>query len=229
MKKLYAVDNLRDFKRIGSAVIEVEKINGGGKPLSQRVMQTAIYAKITSLINTATEADEGKEAKGVEVVFNGSGYSFGEVSEDPLLYDADMLDSKDATVFTRNNISSKTAMAVDDIVKISHYPNLSETSDWLVEETGGAGNTALCTVLSERADPNEFNVSVKVGNPNAAATGTLPTGILYLNYATTNALAVGGNILAVTYPTISGVSGVTFDCFAIETIYNLVAPPEPEP
>lgn len=93
---------------------------------------------------------------------------------------------------------------------------------------GGAGNTALCTILSKGANENQFNVSVKIGNPNAAATGSLPKGILYFNYATTNGIAIGGDILAVTFPSISGTEGVKFDCFAIETVMNLVAPPDEE-
>lgn len=88
---------------------------------------------------------------------------------------------------------------------------------------GGAGNIVLCKILSKRGE-SDFNVSVQVGNPNKTSTASLPKGILYLNYATTNALAVGGELMAVTFPTISGVEGVKFDCFAIETLYNLVEP-----
>lgn len=37
-------------------------------------------------------------------------------------------------------------MAIDDIVLLQRYPHLSETSDWLVVETGGATSRAYIQI-----------------------------------------------------------------------------------
>lgn len=134
MSKLYAYDNERDFRRVGAAVKIVEKVHSTGMQSSTHVKQDATYAKITELVS----GSDDKEAKATEVFFDGSSKDFSEISTDPIVYDNDASLEDDATVFSTTNISSKTAMAVDDIVKIAHYPNLSDTSDWLVEETGGS-------------------------------------------------------------------------------------------
>jgi len=97
----------------------------------------------------------------------------------------------------------------------------------IVRQRGGAAgsNFALCTITSEISS-SKFAVDVKIGNPNEATSGSLPKGHLYLNYATTNAVAVGAQLMAIFYP--STAEGVEYDCFPIETLYNLVAPPEEE-
>lgn len=133
MSKLYAFNNESDFNRTTAAVKIVEKIHSTGMQAPTHVKQDATYAKITELVS----GSDDKEAKGAEVFFDGSTKDFSLISTDPIIYDNDASLEDGATVFSTTNISSKTAMAVDDIVKIAHYPNLSETSDWLVEETGG--------------------------------------------------------------------------------------------
>lgn len=90
---------------------------------------------------------------------------------------------------------------------------------------GGSSNFALCTITSEISS-SKFAVDVKLGNPNTPTSGSLPKGHLYLNYATTNAVAVGAQLMALVYPGTS--SGIEYDCFPIETLYNLIAPPEEE-
>lgn len=224
MSDLYAFDNESDFRRVGKAVKVVEKINTGGGQGRTHVKQDATYAKITELITADDDDNTGKQAKGVEVYFDGATFDYIQISTNPIIYDDDESLKPDADVFATTNITGKTAMAVGDVVKISHYPNLSETSDWLVEETGAGQSTfALCTITAEKSS-SEFNVTVKLGNPNATSPDELPTGILFLNYATTNAIAIGGQIMAIVYP--SETEGVKFDCFPIETLYNLVAAPE---
>jgi len=90
----------------------------------------------------------------------------------------------------------------------------------------GSGNPfGLCTITAEGANDQQFLVDVVLGNPNDA--GPSVKGILYLNYATTNAIAIGGQLMAITYA--SSVENIVLDCFPIETLYNLVALPEVAP
>lgn len=227
MSDLYAFNSENDLKRVGAAVKVVEKINTGGGQGRTHVKQAAIYAKITSLVAVENEENAGKQAKGIEVFFDGETYTHVQVSTNPIVYDHDTALEDNADVFATSNITGKTAMTVGDVVKIAHYPNLSETSDWIVEETGGQSNFALCTITAQGDTNKQFRVDVKLGNPNTTTEGELPKGILYLNYATTNAVAVGAQLMALIYP--STTEEITYDCFPIETLMNLVAlPEEPE-
>lgn len=147
--KVYAFSNESDFRRVGAAVKIVEKIHSTGMQAPTHVKQDATYAKITALVS----GSDDKEATGTEVFFNGATKDFSEITTDPIVYDDDASQEDGATVFSTSNISSKTAMAVDDIVKIASYPNLSDTSDWLVEETGGSARAyVVITAVTDAAN-----------------------------------------------------------------------------
>lgn len=90
--------------------------------------------------------------------------------------------------------------------------------------TGGGTEFGLCTITAENS-PIQFAVDVVVGNPNDGADPV--KGILYLNYATTNAIAIGAQIMTIIYS--STVTDIIYDCFPVETLYNLVALPEEAP
>lgn len=166
-------------------------------------------AKITSQVMTEGEEPEATGtylAEEVDFELIVTGKKYGEDFEFPVLRELNL--AKDVKAAT--------------IVVV-----LKKKGKFYFQKSPGEGVPATCTIVSE-ASPNQYNVTVQVGNPNASAVEPLPVGILFLNYATTNALALGGVLFAIVYPSISGPAG-TFDCFAIETLMNLVAPPEPEP
>jgi len=90
--------------------------------------------------------------------------------------------------------------------------------------TGGGTEFGLCTITGDGANDQQYLVSVILGNPNDGADPV--TGILFLNNATVNPVSTGAQIMAITYP--STTEGTTLDCFPVETIYNLVTPPDEE-
>lgn len=109
--------------------------------------------------------------------------------------------------------------------------------------TGKGTEFGLCTITEEGENDKEYLVDVVVGNPQITVeTPPEPDdvikGVLYLNYATTNAVAVGAQIFTILYATTKElpppVEGEepdklpTYDCIPMETLYNLVALPEEE-
>lgn len=113
------------------------------------VSRDAVYAKVLVPIETTEgEPDHKKEATAVEVVFDFNTYTFAVKATNPVRYENDNLDSADATIFDTTNISSKSALAAGQIVELQHYPNLSETSDWLVVEGGGGASRSYVIVTS---------------------------------------------------------------------------------
>lgn len=158
-----------------------ESGRGEFKPMKSRVSQEARYAKILVPVDTVDDNDK-KEATGVEVKWDDSTFDFVEVTENPVQYDIANLDSAGTTVFDTTNISSTSTMAADDIVLLQHYPNLSETSDWLVVETGGGGSRAFVVitavtdasnyvgdVITSPVDPTVLKEDVAISVPGATA------------------------------------------------------------
>jgi len=119
-----------------------------------RVTRGAIYAKVVTPIEIEVEEGEDddvgnkKQATAVEVFFDVATYSFVEVEEDPIRYDKDNLDSAGATLFDTTNISSSSTLVTGQIVELQHYPNLSDTSDWLVVEGGGGAERPYVIITS---------------------------------------------------------------------------------
>ncbi len=139
MRKVYGFASVDDINRISDAVRIIMtrygiNENGAGAP-----NQNATFVKCTD--NTANGAAEGddtylKEGYGIEVEWNGDSYSWAEVTNDPIIYNNDEIESNDS-IFARNNISSESALEIDEVYLVAYYPDLSETSDWVVIETGG--------------------------------------------------------------------------------------------
>lgn len=102
-------------------------------------------------------------------------------------------------------------------------------------DRGGVGGDetkfGLCTITEEKTE-SLFAVDVVLGNPNDSENTEVISGLLYLNYATTNAIAIGAQIMAITYSSTAtpeeGEDPVSLDCYPIETLYNLIAPPTVE-
>lgn len=231
MSTVYGFNKKEDLERVLRMVDNFEAGQSRSVISPSHVRQEAKYAKILTVFNNSGNAEhDNKEATGVEVIWDKTKFEFKVVDTNPVSYDNDALSSSDATVFSTNNITSKTAMAVDDIVLLQQYPHLSDTSGWLVVETGGGGGTefGLCTITATGANDKQFKVDVVLGNPNDNAAPV--KGILFLNYATTNAVAIGAQIMAITYPSTvtpeEGEDALAVDCFPVETLYNLVALPE---
>lgn len=171
--KLYGFNSESDIRRIGAAVKIVEKIHSTSSQRSGNVRQDAVFAKITALVS----GSDDKEATGIEVLFDGSTKDYIEKTSNPIIYDSDAASEADASIFSRKNISSKTAMAVDDIVKIAHYPNLSDTSDWLVEETGGSARAYV--VITAVTDAANYIGDVLSGPGQTTVTNTGVTIVVF--------------------------------------------------
>lgn len=154
MSTVYGFNNENDINRVLQMLASFE----GGKSRSviskSSVRQDARYAKVLTVFNNSEDEDnDDKEATAVEVAWSNTTYDFAVVTTNPVQYDAALLDSAGATVFSRNNITSKKAMAVDDIVELQNYPHLSETSDWLVVESGGAERPyVIITAVTDAAN-----------------------------------------------------------------------------
>jgi len=218
MSDLYTWDNQRDFNRANTAIKKSERLNSNASPTINRVSQVAIYAKITALVTTEVaegeDADENdnKEAKGIEVCFDSTSFNFIEVTQDPVIYDFDAQDSASATVFNLSNISSKSAMAIDDIVRIEPYANLSESSDWLVLETGET--TRSYVVITEASEDPANYVGNVIGGPFDLAVKSEGVDIVVLN-ATANLFAVGYATFADVTTDSNGVKKYVIDGFLL--------------
>lgn len=137
-----------------------------------RVTRGSIYAKVVTPIETTEGAtDNKKQATAIEVVFDFNTYAFIEVAIDPIRYDADNLDSAGATLFDTTNISSSSALSANQIVELQHYPNLSETSDWLVVEGGGAERPYVIITSVIDAENYKGNVLGGPDDPTVKETG----------------------------------------------------------
>ena len=140
-----------------------------------RVTRGSIYAKVVTPIETTEgEPDHKKQATAIEVVYDVATYSFVEVTVDPIRYENDNLDSAGATLFDTTNISSSSALTAGQIVELQHYPNLSETSDWLVVEGGGGGASRSYVIVTSVTDVDNYIGNV-LTSPNDAT--VLETGV----------------------------------------------------
>lgn len=145
MSDIIAFNSDEDFDRVMRAVRFFETQYRGMIQSNSAPDQTGIYAKVTELI---TDTDD-KEAKAVQVQFDDATKDFIAIDESPYIFDNTELDSAGATAFTTTNIVSKNAMAVDQVYLLQYYPYASETSDWLVVETGGGGARAYIEITEE--------------------------------------------------------------------------------
>ena len=185
--KVYGFNSESDIRRIGAAVKVVEKIHSTGMQAPTHVKQDATYAIITELIDGSSEDDNGKQAKGTEVYFDGATFDYIAITVDPIVYDNDASLEDGATVFATSNITGKSAMAVGDVVNISHYPNLSETSDWVVNE-GGSGVRAY-VVITSSASASTYTGNVLKGPGQSSIVKTSVS--IKVFGATENPLSVG--------------------------------------
>jgi len=224
MSTVYGFNSQNDVDRLLHMLADYKGNQSHSQVTPSSIRQEARYAKIKTLVNNSGDTKhDGKEATGVQVVWDKTKFDFSEVNNNPVIYDNDQLKSSSATVFNRNNITSKTAMSVGDVVLLQQYPHLSDTSSWLVVETGGStSNHGLCTITGEGANDKQYLVSIILGNPNEPTGEPPKTGILHLNYATTNPISVGAQIMTIVY---KSSTGDTYDCYPVETLYNLVVAP----
>jgi len=135
-------------------------------------------------------------------------------------------------------LSDQTASELPSIFEAVRNIQQSTRGRPIRRDRGGVGGGTifgLCTITGENEEkPNkEYFVNVREGNPNDPAPTELPKGVLYLNYSTTNPVSIGAQIMAILYDSTKEVPEgedpiYTYDCFPIETLYNLVSPPEEE-
>jgi len=116
---------------------------GNRTPLSNQGIQ---YAKVTALV----AGSDGKEFKGLEVVFDGATNTHVAPNGIAWVYDSDLL----ANDHTTTNIRSSEAVAVDDIVEVAFYPDKSEVSQWIkAGQAGGDSNPfVIITTVTNRND-----------------------------------------------------------------------------
>lgn len=191
MATVYGFNQEKDIDRVLRMLDSFERSKGKSVISPSSVRKEARYAKIVELIDESEDDNAGKEAKGIEVVWNPDNFSFSPVSDgdNPVKYDNDILTGSGATVFSTNNISSQSKMAVDDIVLLQRYPHLSETSGWLVVETAGESSTRAFVIITEVTNASTYLGNV-LGGPNDADVIEQDVQIRVFD-ATTNAFAVG--------------------------------------
>jgi len=116
------------------------------------------FVKVTTVLNDDENLKEDpsykREAEAVSVSFNASTYKWDSTST-YIYKDADLESSEKKTVFYRSNISSENELELDKVYLVASYTNATETSDWVVIETGGGGSSPL--VLLKSTSPSEVN------------------------------------------------------------------------
>lgn len=192
MSTVYGFSNKRDVKRLLAMADKFERSQTNSKQSRNLVRQEARYAKITAVLDPGPPANKDKEGMGVAVKWDATSFDWVPITENPALYDATLLDSDGATVFMTTNITSPSAMAVDDIVKLEHYPHLSETSDWLVVETGGGGRAYV--IITAVTSPTAYVGNVLKGPDDATVK---ETGVdIKVKNATANEFNIGYDTFA---------------------------------
>jgi hypothetical protein len=183
----WAFNSEADLQRTFDAIRGFERrkaLENASKPISSKA---GIYVKITELIS----GSDDKEAKAEEVEWDDATKAFITPANDPIQYDNDSLDSEGATIFTTTNVSAENALSVDDIKLIIPYPNASETSDWLVVETGG-GSTLINAQIVSKLSGTQYTVDLLDNrrDKNITTVGN-GTHILWLDNAPAVDLGVG--------------------------------------
>ncbi len=163
MKVKHGFNKARDVERVLRMLDKFESSQTKATKAKNFVRQEARYARITDVLDPGPAVSKNKEGMGIAVKWDEDLFDWVDITENPALYDNDLFMSADATIFSARNISSKSAMAVNDIVFLQYYPALSETSDWLVVETGGGSRAYV--VITSVTDAANYIGDVIVG-PN---------------------------------------------------------------
>lgn len=143
---------VKDAELILKAAKAWQASQGGFVSKIGRVSRNGIYAKVVTPIETTEgDVDHKKQATAIEVVYDEATYGFIEKETDPIRYENDNLSSAGATLFDTTNISSSSALTAGQIVELQHYPNLSDTSDWLVVESSGGAERPF-VIITEVID-----------------------------------------------------------------------------
>lgn len=162
MATVYGFNHEKDIDRVLRMLDSFERSKGRSVISPSSVRQEARYAKILTLISKPeNDPNKDKEATGVEVVWDALSFSFTEVSKDPVEYNNELFEGDAATVFSASNIVSKSKMKKDDIVLLQKYPHLSDTSDWLVVETGSFGSRVWVEITEVTDAANYIGNSLK--------------------------------------------------------------------
>ena len=181
MNTVHGFNQKRDVQRTLRMLDKWEASQAKTSHSKNFVRQEARYARITSVIDAGDPDTKDKEAFGVAVKWDAATFNWVDITENPTTYDNDAYISASATMFAAKNISSKSVMAVNDIVFLQYYPALSDTSDWLVVETGGGGRAyVVITAVTDAAnyvgdvitgpdDPTIITVGVAIKVKNATS------------------------------------------------------------
>lgn len=156
MDQYWAFNSEKDLQRVFDTVRAFEAQKRLRENTKGNVSQAGIFVKITELV---ADSDD-KEAKATEVIWNAITKAYEAPEKDPIIYDSDLLDSAGATVFNTSNITANSAMAVNDIKMIISYPNASETSDWLVVETGGGGSPIITLRINTKINGTNYGCDI---------------------------------------------------------------------
>lgn len=210
MSTVYGFSNKRDVKRLLAMADKFERSQTNSKQSRNLVRQEARYAKITAVLDPGPPANKDKEGMGVAVKWDAETFDWVTITENPALYDAILLDSEGVTIFMTTNITSPSAMAVDDIVLLQHYPHLSETSDWLVVETGGGtAGTRVFIIVTAVISAAEYTGNVVTSPDDSTIVDTAVTIKIYGGLF--NALEVGYAAFADATVDTEGVKTYYFD------------------
>ena len=155
----WAFPRKNDIVRTSRSVHVTEKlVSTFGNNISAAV--AVRYAEITELIEGET-----KIAKGFALIWDEDTNDFIE-DEDGAIYDNDILEEggSGVTVQNTNNITSPSDLSAGQIVRLEFYPGLSETSQWLVLETGGGAEATLIDVIEYDEDTGVYTGNI-LDNP----------------------------------------------------------------
>ena len=195
----YAFASEADFNRAADAIRSFEAQRRLEKANRIGGQQSGIYVKVVELITNADPELTDREAKCTEVIWDDVTKDYIPPSADGITYDNDMLvaPTSSQSIFFRSNVVSSSKMTVDKVYLVISYPNASESSDWLVVETGGGGSRAY-VIITAVTDPANYVGDVITG-PDDATIITVGVAIKVKN-ATANEFAIG-------YPNFADVVG----------------------
>lgn len=137
-QQVYAYKTERDLDNSLEVNRRILGINQTGSNPAKPIY-SVLYVRVTELI----DGTDGKEAKGIENVFDATNNDFVEPDE-PWLFDKDALDAGDDR--SEGNIHSNQTMVVDEIVRVEFYPDETEVAFYLAQKQSSEAELSYCQI-----------------------------------------------------------------------------------
>ena len=156
------LDNTLEANRITLAIDS----QGVGRPVANQGIQ---YAKVTALVG----GSDDKEAKCIEVVFDGATNTHVAPNGIAWVYDSDNL----ANDHTTTNVRSSVAMSVDEVIEVAFYSDKSEVSQWI--RAGLGGGSSLIWLTTDNTGLS-FNDGARYDRPGGTGTALSASDTYYI-------------------------------------------------